>query len=581
MIGQDTTVIQLYELGLLSRRAKNVCLKATIMTLGQLMTLDEQQITDLKSCGRKTREELNFFKDRYLDGSINKRLSVEEQQKQLEEAERKAKEKENEPKENVALNEAQKKFTLLTLRKKYQLKDWVTWRFDQLSVRAKRAFPTFDGVNVILPKIYSGSELDFFSIRYCGEKTEKEIIKYLNEVKAFFEDITENVDIDSEEPEIDETEREEIEICRKYPFLTTPECKKIVNFKQTTNKFPFLYITKKYILRSGNLKVVFGRDYYGLNDTNTRYSLQEIADAHDLTRERVRQIVEEGIPLPHDLQDFVDLQLGGIIGDIAAFDDEIWGKLQQDNMLDEPYRLTILMACSLLESHTIFQLQKDDKEYFVRKELLENVHPSIVLSKICREIDQKRTHNMRLDILQIVKDVYSKPFRQEVEILCPVFANYIQSKYDIQVVDDRYIDLLPNSVDIPLLIEDLLSEKGESMSVEELFSAFNNRYPDYAVDSFNKFKSYFRKAKHIRPKSKTGYYVLENWTHEYTGSIISYIEKLLQQHDKPISMDDLVKEVLQQFPYTNRNSISSMIIYDRKKRFRVSPNQKVTLINKK
>lgn len=547
MIALDTTIEELNRLRLLSVRAMNACRTGGIKTLEDILDVDNIEFLKVRNCGRKTIVEIDAIKEKY--SSLKSEVICEEV---------------IEPSE---LDEAQTKYEHLHPSVSVNLKSWIKWRFSKLSVRAQNAFPQLSNVYEAIIAAYSPENIDLSSVKNCGKKTSIEIETFLVDVKQYYEEVTINIDTNSSIHGIDSRDKEIAELGFIYPFLLSKECECIADFnKENNGRFPYLYVAKLYILRSDLPRISIYRDYYGLNTTLKRHTLSDIGEKNSLTRERVRQLVSRSVPLPKRLQEGVRQYLGPLINNVIAFDSLLWNKIQRDNLLEESNTQTALLVSALLDSHTILQIDDEDKEYLVRKSIVENVKVRNVLNSIRRVIELRRTTIERLDILQYIKSE-RRPYHKDVGQLCVIYANYLKRKYTVEIEGNQFIILLPNALDISIAIENILEQKGEPMSLDELYESFNQLYPANAIDTMVKFKPYILRNKNIKPKGKTGIYVLKNWKNHFTGTLTSYLEYVLRSFDEPIMLDDLVDFALEEFPNTNKKSVYSLITMDKDKRF--------------
>lgn len=547
MIALNTTIEEMNRLGLLSVRAMNSCHKIGIKTLENILKIPKVEFFKVRNCGKKTIVEIDIIKEKYhsLKSEI---ISVEVV----------------EPSE---LDEVQIKYEHLHPSVSVNLKSWIKWRFSKLSIRAQHAFPQLSDISEIISVVYSPKGIDTLSVKNCGKKTSIEIEVFLADFKQYFENATKDITTNSGISEIDSRDKEIAELGFIYPFLLSKECECIVDFNQKNNgRFPYLYVAKLYTLRSDLPRISIYRDYYGLNPSLTRHTLSEIGERNNLTRERVRQLVSRSIPLPKKLQVGVRQYLGPLIGNVISFDSLLWNKIQQENMLEEPYTQTALLVSALLDTHTILQIDDEDKEYLVRKSIVENVKIRSVSNNIRRVIELRRTTIEQLDILQYITSE-KRLYHKDVDQLCIIYANFLKHKYAVEIEGNRFVTMLPNTLDISIAIENILEQRGKPMSLDELLESFNQLHPVNAIDSIAKFKPYILRNKNIRPKGKTGIYVLKNWKNHFTGSLTSYLEYILRSVEEPITLDDLVDFALEEFPNTNKKSIYSLIAMDKDNRF--------------
>lgn len=552
MISAETTIEELYKLGLISVRAMNVCRFGEINNLVQLLRTDKLHLLRIRNCGRKTLVELDEFKERYNHYlEQDPTLNVDNNQAIIDETE---------------LINAKKKIELLSPNSLVQLKGWITWRFNELSVRAKNAFPQLSQILSVIDAIYSSQKFNAIDAKNIGKKTSGEIQSFLSEVKAHFEEITKGIDPNVDIPRHNEFERLVAQLGEHYPFLLTKECEKVASHISAHGIVPILFIAKQYIFRSEDSRMNIYRDYYGFNSEGIRYSLSEIGGKNHLSRERIRQLVSKKINLPKSLEDEIYRYLTPLLESIIPFDSLFWNKVQRDNMLEESYYQTALLVCSLTDTHTIIQIEDNDKEYLVNKNLIENVKIRNVLNSIIRVIALRRTTIERLDILDYIKEE-KRVYHKDVSQLCYIYANYLNRNYKVDIEENRYVMMLPNALDISIAIEDILAQAGKPLSLEGIKQVFNTLYPANAIDDAVKLKPYIFRNPNIKPKGKTGVYVLKSWANHFTGTLTNYLEHILHTFNEPMPLDDLVDFALEEFPRSNKKSIYSLIVGDKDERF--------------
>ena len=564
MISADTTIKEMCRLGLMSVRAMNVCRSGEIKTLAQLLNTESAELLRIRGCGRKALMELTIIRE-YYSLNLQENGVCETVEEHIE--------------ESIEVIEATKKVELLAPDSVEHLKGWIARKFNQLSVRAKNAFPQFNQLLSVIDTIYSTKKFNAQNAKNIGKKTAGEIQSFLSEVKAHFEVITQGIDPNAEVTAHNETDWLVAQLGVLYPFLLTKECEMVAKHTSSHGFVPILFIAKQYILRSEDLRMNIYRDYYGFNSEMKRYSLSDIGAKNNLSRERIRQIVSNKIPLPNIIDDEIGRYLTPLLENIIALDSLFWNKVQRDNMLEELYSQTALLAYSLTDTHTIIQIEDNDNEYLVNKELIENVKIRSVLNKIVRVIALRRTTVERLDILDYIKEE-NREYHKDVSQLCCIYANYLRKNYDVDIEDDRYVMMLPTAMDVSAAIEDILEQSGEPMSLEDIKQAFNALYPSNPIDDAAKLKPYIFKNPNIKPKGKTGIYILKSWKNHFTGTLTSYLEHILHTFNEPISLDDLVDFAHEEFPNTNKKSVYSLIASDKNHRFVMYEDEKIGLCNK-
>ncbi len=553
MISPDTTIEELYKLRLLSGRAMNACRKGGIKTFKEIVSGNTVNLLLVKNCGHKTLTELDKLKSRFCDLTQDIAEKNKEIEKQIKEQ---------------ASEEAKKKLRLLSPNSKVQLKSWVKWKFEQLNVRAKKAFPDLAKLSEVITIVYSPNNFNALDVRNFGKKTQMEIQEFLDSVRLQFEKETATIDITSDQPAYGEMERVTAEMGELYPFLLTKECERVARHRITNGTIPFLYIALLYILRSYDDKLSIFQDFYGLNTEGKRFTISEISDAHYLSRERIRQLINDTVPLPETIEKGVDEYLSNILAteDIVAFNSTLWGKVKEENILDLSDVQCALLVCSLAPSHAIVQVHDDDIEYLVRKDLIKNIKIRTVTRNLLSKIALRHTKDEELDILSFLIPK-NAPHHKDAVKLCGIYATFIKNKFGLSVKKNRYVIMPANTLDISIAIENILQVFGKPMSIDDILQSFNTIYPNKYIDDSYKLKPYIFKNPNIIPLGKRGMYVLNSWSNYYTGSLTEYIEKVLHTFNEPLSLDNLVSFVLEEFPQSNKKSIHSLIVGDRGKRF--------------
>lgn len=555
MISADTTIEELYRLGHMSVRAMNVCLSGEIKTIAQLLKTDKPHLLRIRNCGQKTVNELCEIRERYkhcLQNNATDTTAIEPLIAIM--------------KEDTGLMVAKKKIELLSPSSVVQLKGWIAWKFNELSNRAKHAFPQLGQLPSVIDTIYSSERFNATGAKNIGKKTDSEIQHFLNEVKVHFEDITKDFEPSVNSPKYNELDRRIAKLCELYPFLLTKECETIAQYFIKYNHIPILFIAKQYILRCEKSSMNIYREYYGFNTIGRRYSLTEVSERHNLSRERIRQLVSKHISLPKSLEVEVRQYLTPLMSNIIPFDSLLWKKIRCENMLEEANSQTALLVCSLTDSHTVIQIDDNDKEYLVNKDLLKNVKIRNVLSNIIRVVGLRRTTIEQLDIIKYIR-AEKRVYHKDVNQLSCIYANFLKKTFGVDIDDERYVMLLPNALDISIAVEDILAQSGEPMSLDEIQQAFNTLHPSNSIYDASKLKSYILRNPNIKPKGKTGIYILKSWKNHFTGTLTCYLEHILKTFNEPISLDDLVDFALEEFPKTNRKSIYSLLIGDKDGRF--------------
>lgn len=548
----DTTIDDLRRQSFVSVRAYSVCRNAHIENIQQLLQFDKSALLKVRNCGRKTLSEILDIKEK-LDNLFPNNTNIEEEVcVEIEDSQ---------------ADIARKKISLLHPTQKYQLDNWIKWRFEKLSVRAKNCVPTFVDLDVILPIAFSDIQISYNDIRKCGKKSGMEISSYVADVKTHISDLIADVEIDAAIQQISEEELVRSQIEFQYPFLLDREVIDVASFYVQHGHLPFLFIILKHILRNEDIQTQIHKEYYGLIGRGEPMSLEDIGLKHNLSRERVRQITRKRIVLNDSFDKYTLSELPNLLGKVVANDDPIWMSIAQNNMLDCGSLVLSRLVCSITGKYTTLQLGEECREFLVERTLLDNVRPKATIHEICRLLDLRRTKLEKIDIITAIKEDKKRKYSPDVAELSVVFIDYIKRHYDYTISRNRYILALPNALDVSKAIEDILEQRGTGMSLPELWTEFNTLHPSSNINTIESLKLYVLRNPNIKSKGKTGIYVLKKWKNHFTGSITDYLEKILETLNEPITLDDLTEFAQEQFPNTTKKSIYTLINIDKNDRF--------------
>lgn len=571
MITLDYSIYQLHQLGLISVRAMNVCRRANITNVQQIIDLDTTALLDIRNCGKKTLSEIQAVKTEYYKSLTLKKGRTEET-----EVLKTVLKEETQPElpcdsppiaeldvtmcedTDVELRIAELKRLYLPPISQRNLQNWVKTNFAQLSTRAKNLFAQYQDISNILKVLYADNRIELISLKKCGKKTSAEIADFFKRFKNIFEEYTYDIDTKKEKPTYSEQEILLDQIIHQFPFLEMEECSIVTDFKLNNNYLPVLFILFKYICRAENKRLQAFRDFYGFNEQRNRLTLEEIAKRQGLSRERVRQILYRGLPLPEGIHKNEIATIIKHTGNVIPFDSPLWNDIRKNNMLEDENVIIPLLLCSLTDYYTVVQIDDKDICYLVNRKLVENVKIRNVCNSLCALINAKRSEIVNLDILSFIKSDKRK-YHRNVNLLCSIYSRFLSSFPNVNVIDDRNVLLIPNVVDASRAIESILFDKGSPMSLRQLFNEYNKLHSESHIASIDQFKTYIQRNKNIRPKGKRGIYVLAQWKDQFTGSIIEYIEQILRLADTPMNIDDILDFVLEEFPKTNKKSVYSLL----------------------
>lgn len=348
---------------------------------------------------------------------------------------------------------------------------------------------------------------------------------------------------------------------RDYPYLISRQRQFVFDFIKENNHAPLFFLMLQYLRLSENKSNKIYCLYHGIFDGKKR-TLNEIADAMGLTRERCRQIVSGTIELQES--------------EIATNDgweyyQELFGLPFVYERTEEYIRLR--ESEHLSENFEIFAALISLKGYF----MVEEVEGHTVL--VNKHVEGFNFGDCLDTLFSIVNAKYSvdtcvaldsilyavpEQLKADMKVLIRFVAKDI---YKVQITEDEQLCLPQNYIDIAEELYDILAKKGEPMHVEEIFNEFKRRYPDHKYTEPLQIKSSLYKHKHIRAVGKTSCYALDSWEGVYFGSIRDLLVDLLSKSDVPQHIDILYERVSEYYPNTTKASVAATMEDENLQRF--------------
>lgn len=348
---------------------------------------------------------------------------------------------------------------------------------------------------------------------------------------------------------------------RDYPYLVSRQRQFVFDFIKENNHAPLFFLMLQYLRLSENRSNKIYCLYHGIFDGKKR-TLNEIADAMGLTRERCRQIVSGTI----DAQE----------SEIATNDG--WENYQELFGLPFVYERTeeyirLRESEHLSENFEIFAALLNLKGYF----MVENVEGHTIL--VNKHVEGFSFSDCLDTLFSIVNAKYSvdtyvaldsilyavpEQLKADMKALIRFVAKDI---YKVQITEDGQLYLPQNYIDIAEELYDILAKRGEPTHVEEIFNEFKRRYPDHKYSEPLQIKSSLYRHKHIRAIGKTSCYALDSWEGVYFGSIRDLLVDLLSESDVPQHIDVLYERVSEYYPNTTKASVAATMEDENLQRF--------------
>ena len=343
-------------------------------------------------------------------------------------------------------------------------------------------------------------------------------------------------------------------IANRYPNLTEEQVGFVTDFHNQYRHYPMFFLLRDRLATSEDrLDRIFAMAT-GICDGHPM-NLAEIGKEMECTRERVRQLMEKA---PKNLfrdKEWLYYQFDSTL--VIAEIDDVYLNVVDHEKVNIPFE-SFAQVC--IEGFPLKAIKVNDMRFLVNKRL-----SSQIIDKVCREVNKQNKRvrsgidSIPIDnLLKDIPDDKKDDYKQAMPII-------ISKAYGLYVDEGGNIILPPNGVDVVYELSEILRDKGRPMSLRELYAALVQRCPEVGHKSFEHVRAKVLQSDALKPIGKSSMYTLAEWNHVYRGSIRDLVADILKKSRTPMHIDEIMEKVLQAYPYTNKNSVTSSLGSDKER----------------
>lgn len=435
-----------------------------------------------------------------------------------------------------------------------------TERFRAMTVRARNCFRHMSTLHDAVRAIYSPSAIDFQGIKNCGEVSLREFTQMLS---AFAEHYKEQIAAQESAPGRVDYSRQYAtrRIQKAYPFLTDEQAEHVGGLTVSNGKLPAALVLYHQMMNGADTPSRINRLYYGLESIDRGRTTAETAALTGLTRERVRQVVVSRMPVSEELRAHLEEDsFAPFTEDVVTIGHPALQQLIDAEQLPlEPVQVMGLL-CASTPRYTLVRSVVSDHVFACSDRLMEQVRVRAIITAAATHATHRYMDDTHVAYHELcgLEQPYSVEARRALAVL---FGHLFSDNHGI-VPDEEGLTFRATRLNKSEAIAGLLEERGEAMSFDELYASYRERYPDHAITTRASFRSYILRSDRIRPKGRTGQYVLSGWGDHFTGTITDYLYYVLEMFDGPVSLDELTEYAVRQFPNTNSKSLATLMFID-------------------
>lgn len=564
----------------LSRRSYNLCRYNYINNLEELIKyfLQHKSFFKLRNCGTKSNDELLEICNYYLNNvvsNLNNQIELDTIESH--------------------------KFNLNRIQREV-VNIFIEININQLSKRSKKAILMHLNNNL---KIKNFIENNFFSLSFdarkiknIGEKCIPEINTFVLNVKDFAFEVSKTED-----------EIELIKLKNTYLLYKTFSITNIPNdiienqsiFRLTDFLFNNYYLLKeKYVS-------ILKECLYLFSDVELK-DLNEIAEKHNITRQRVEGIRKDGVSLFYDkllfIKNFKDETLLNYkIDENQSFielSDEIINRINKDNETNFTRQfITYIISVYLSEKITLIGNIEDvfQKNYFnnrarhnwtqfylVNKEISSEFNFYAFVNDIDKRRNEKKENSYEFNFKSYLSKFLTNQNIDKIDDIFEVAEKIINNEFNIYLDIDDNIVFERNTVkQVYEYAIEILEEIGEPTKVDKIYEVLELKNPGI-TKSAEALRGSLQRNPEIIFFGRFSTYGLRKWESEKEnikgGSIKDLVFDFLSNKEHPVHINQILREV-KKFGYnTSAKNVITNIKLDPYKQFVVYNQSFVGLKNK-
>ncbi len=368
-----------------------------------------------------------------------------------------------------------------------------------------------------------------------------------------------------------------------YPFLDDFDASFVASYLMHEGTYPVFFIAERYFATTTNRNALVFGHIQGI--AQQRATIAEMTRTMGLTEERVRQLGVRFVPDNHETSRVWDrerwMELPFMSGDIFTAQTMQWEELQRKqhlhinlhcalqlinivrpintvSLVDGRYGLARLSAGRVDDQIAICFAYTDRFAAYAFAAALADIYH---LSHLQRIEDYRMDFNALFEKHIVAAkakgtDISTPEWRQEAAAL---LRSQIEAVGYVHLEGDEIVCEV-NRMNYFKEIYDILKERGEAMTVDDIYNTFKAKFPDDHHTDSGFIRSYMLQDKRFQAVGRTSTYQLVEWG-RFAGSMVDMAVMILQQEDEPLSTDELCRRVVEMRPTTNEKSVTSTIYY--------------------
>lgn len=469
------------------------------------------------------------------------------------------------------------------------------------SNRTKKRLTSIGFESYIFTYLFS-PDTNLLKVDGLGKRSLNEIVNLKNRMKS---ELLNQINLSDEE-------KSTLNLVRQKGDIILNEF--VYNFYIQNNYLPMFWILEQQLITNNNRDIEILIDTFPIFQNKKQLSLDKVAEMQGLSRERVRQIRNKVFHETFEIADeIIDYKADSNIikyiellqrkddwsyffhymenNECITHNDDRIHRLLKKEQSNLSFQFVLQVVANvykdkycLIGGFDTFEKNKTWENTFLIKKELIDIFDFTRLKEEFELLLMNNTSDYFLDINKNIENsqCWIKFDFDKIDSIVATSRDILLHEFGLSTEDfDGYLKIPANKERNPIdALYDILQEKGEPMSIEDIFIEFKKIFPFHKYIEANQLRPYLYKNEAITHRNRSSIYTLKEWKHIKAGTIRDAIVEFLINNALPQTVENITQEILQYFPETNLASVKATISSDPKKRFSFFGNNLFGLRNK-